>query len=249
MPSLEFVKNCINSPKNLKKTNFITFPFGLENKNDKSTFYVFKDLIKFSNSTLEYLLSTYENSTYQKVNRLSNDNYYNSVLQIFNIPNDMEIDCFIFKKFIQKYQTYQDMYYFNFDDFPISNKGVFSVTSKSNNNFIDKFFKGHNWLSNNYMSSTDYLNSITSYTTIYGTHPTCTSFTGYAVAYWSNNCGCYMRPTSLSYSILNLVTEESPFYYEEFSDDCTHFWNGYYLTLDSFSWSSCCLAECFGITE
>jgi len=38
-------------------------------------------------------------------------------------------------------------------------------------------------------------------------------------------------------------------YPDKFTVECTHFWNGYYLTLDSFSWSSCCLAECFGITN
>lgn len=251
MPTLEFVQNCIGSPLNKIQSHFIYFNFGLQVGNELSMFAVFKDLDGVNNATRTYLLNTYPKSEILEINRLSNDSYYNLILQIFKIDDNKEIECFVFKEWSERYgHHFENFYFFNFDDFPNVNKGRFVLSDSEYYSFINKFFKGHSWFTNNYMSLTDSRNMITVYTTIFGSSPTCTPIDIKSQVFWSNNCGCAIIPFSVRYSIHNSHDPKEGFIYEtDFSDIRSVSRIVYYLTLDNFSFGTCCLAECFGITE
>jgi hypothetical protein len=250
MPSSDFVNSCISQPANKLKSNYIYFPFGLEVGNKLSSFNVYRDLNGVENATKNHLLSLNPLNQIVDINRLSNDTYYNFVLNVFEIPLDKEIRCFIWKRWRDDYRTHDKLYFFCFDDFPTKNKGFVTLSSKSYNSFIDRFFNGRSWFANKYQTGTYDFYQLDIYTAIFGSSPTCTSFNAKSTSYTSNNRGCLGLPISVSYSIHNYADPEDEFVYSNnFIDSHIITSIMYYLSLDYFDNGVCCLAEIFGITE
>lgn len=239
MPSLAFVNSCIGSPSNTKTSDYIYFNFLLKTPSFNFLFEVYKDL-KGSNSYYNYMLSKYPNKVYT-INRLSNNDYYNAVLNAFGVPEDKEIRCFTYN---------YDYYYFCFDDFPSTCKGSFSYKSDTVSvspvfPFIDRFFNGQSYQSN----ESDFFKH-DFYTTRYGSAPTCKKFTSYSNTYRADNKSFVSLPLSLGYVITNNEDPANEFLYSRGYGDYAVFHNIiYYLSLTPYSNSECCLAQCFGITE
>jgi len=257
MPSLEFVQECIGRPKDIKTKHCVLFQFGLEFENQKRIIKIYKDLNGLEDATKKYYfsLSSSDKNYTIDINRETNDNLYNTVLRAFNIPIDKNIRCFVFKNWNKNYQSYQDIYFFNFDDFPNINKGIryFSDTYELERllPFINKFFENCYWLGNKFLSfNISSIREFLIYTTAYGSSWTCTEERLSSYSYYSNNKGCAVLPLSVDYGIKNNDEPESPTYYREFMETRTIKYQVYYLTLTPFfDLDVCCLAECFGITE
>lgn len=239
MPSLDFVTSCIGSPQNAKKSDYIYFSFLLRTPSFNALIEVYKDL-KGLNSYYNYMLSKYPGKVYI-VNRLSNNDYYNSVLNAFGVPEHKEIKCFTYN---------YDYYYFCYDDFPENCKYSFIYTATLEKispifAFIDKFFG-----SLSYQNNEDNFFSYDRYTTQYGSSPTCTKFKVTGRHYRANNKSFIYYPISVSYNITNYADPSDEFSYARNYGDSFRIKNILYsLSLTPFYSSECCLMQCFGITE
>lgn len=250
MPSREFVNSCISQSSGEKKSNYIYFSFGLEVGGNLSSFDVYRDLNGAENATRNYLLSLDPLNQIVDINRLSNDSYYNFVLNAFAISANDSIRCFIWKRWDANYREYDNFYFFCYDDFPTKNKGFLTLNFETYLSFLKRFFKNKIWFGNNYVSSERDFYSLTFYTTRYGSSATCSSSYVKSTSNKSNNCACLSLPIGVKYSINNYSNpEDESVYNMNFTDSSTVTYLVYYLTLDYFDNGVCCLAECFGITE
>ena len=250
MPSLAFVKSCISRPRLFKRSKFFAFNFPLKVGENKSSFYVYKELEGIGTIKQHYLSLSPENQIID-ISRKTNDDYYNFVLSAFGVPEGVEIECFLYRRWRPRFLNYSDNYYFNFDDFPNGNKGRSYVSTKTISLFKSKLFKDTSYAGNKYIDGTTDDFSLMTYTANHGSSPTCESFrlsSSYTYAY---NRGCFFMPVGVSYLITNYEDPEDVASYERNFGDyhiIKHY--VYYLKLGDVQFDSdCCLSECFGIVE
>lgn len=265
MPSRDFVATCIGGPKNIKKSDYFIFTFGLEIGTSRTQFFVYKDFSVLG-ATRRYLLSLDSLSEIIDIDIDSGDSYYNLVFETFKIQSNSIFRCMLLKKWRDDYQIFNYEYYFCYDDFPLKNRGISTITGtyypigasefyrssflfSHYALFLNRFFKNKNWFENKYISAKNHSNEITVYTTVYGSSAYCSYGVVGTSLYFSNNCGCIILPFSVSYSINNFSVVDDSLYDNNFVDSNILTSHVYYLTLDTFYDGVCCLAECFGITE
>lgn len=249
MPSREFVETCISGPKNIHKSNYIMFSFGLEVGVNLSQFTIYKDLNGFIGATSEYLLSLNPLNYVVDIDINSNDSYYNFVRNAFGVPLDSAFKCFKFYNWNSNYGMHQASYYFCYDDFPSKNRRFTTLNKFDVDLFVTKFFKNKSWFGNNFITSVNDYYSLSHYTAQFGNHSHCTSTQLKSTSYFSSNCALLKLPIDVSYSITNYENPESIYYDMNFSDTSIITYLVYYVSLSPLDSGVCCLAEIFGITQ